>query len=494
MKGETSCFNTRALINYVRSRSPENLPLLWAPLKGKIADGEDPERFLSDPNNRVSIEICRDIMEQAKKATSDDMAVYKAALEQGRQREGSRTRQRWAGAFSGPRHAIRKAQKMNGRLLGGKEIEVVSVSDTHALVRFHWSRDLPLTRDFCLFAKGIYQAIPTTFHLSPARLWERVCFFQGGPYCEYELWWDKKPSPTISRLMPALRKRLSGSPESWLRKGENQTSVPNQETTKLHDKPSKKAIDRNQMVSPPAGSDAREKATPVVGTLQPTTKEGATEAPGTLQSPEAVIPQKLNSLFTGIQARLSLMLMDMDPRHPHFEHLKGIEEMIQQGTKLTKPPSNFASESQAQIEAGHLNQKKATKEPGWTREIMPAAETVLLVDDEDMLIDIGRRMLEALGYQVMVAKTGREAVEIYEKNQDTIDMVMLDMIMPDMGGAQACDRMKEINPDLKILVSSGYAIEGEARRTLARGCNGFIQKPFSLKQLSEKIRGILDGD
>ncbi len=494
MKGETSCFNTRALIDYVRSRSPENLPLLWAPLKGKIADGEDPERFLSDPNNRVSIEICRDIMEQAKKATSDDMAVYKAALEHGRQREGNHTHQRWARAFSGPSHAIRKAQEINGRLLGSKEIEIVSVSDTHALVRFHWSKDLPLTRDFCLFAKGIYQAIPTTFHLSPARLWERVCFFQGGPYCEYEMWWDKKPLSTISRLMPARRKRVSRSPESGMSKGEDQTSVPNKETAKVHEKLSKKIIDQNQVVTLAASSDAQEKTTHVVGTVQPITKEGASEASRTFQSPAAVIPQKLNTLFTGIQGRLSLMLMDMDPRHPHFEDLKGIEEMIQQGTKLTKSLSGLASESQAQIEVDHLNQKKATKEQGWTKEMMPGGETVLLVDDDDMLVDIGRQMLQALGYQVMVARTGREAVEIYEKNQDSIDMVMLDMIMPDMGGAQACDRMKEINPDLKILVSSGYAREGEARWTLAQGCNGFIQKPFSLKQLSEKIRGILDSD
>jgi CheY-like chemotaxis protein len=491
MKGETSCFNTRALIHYVRAKRPENLPLLWEPLKGKIADGEDPERFLSDPKNRVSIEICRDIMEQAKKATSDDMAVYKAALEQGRQREGSRTQQRWARAFSGPRHAIRKAQEMNGRLLGGTEIEIVSVSDTHALVRFHWSKDLPLTRDFCLFAKGIYQAIPTTFHLSPARLWERVCFFQGGPYCEYEMWWDKKPSPTISRLMPAFRKRVSRSPESRKGKGENQTSIPNEEATSLPESPPKKVIDQNQMVSPPASSDAQEKATHVMGTDQPITEKGPSQAPTTPQRPAAVISQ-LNNLFTGIQERLSLMLMDMDPRHSHFEHLKGIEEMIQQGTKLTKPLSGVPSESQDQIEVGHLKQKPRTKEQGWPREIMPAAETVLLVDDEDMLVDIGRQMLKALGYQVMVARTGGEAVEIYEKNRDRIDMVMLDMIMPDMGGAQVCDRMKEVNPDLKILVSSGYAIEGEAQRTLAKGCHGFIQKPFSLKQLSEKIRDILD--
>jgi len=494
MKGETSCFNTRALIHYVRAKRPENLHLLWEPLKGKIAAGEDPEHFLSDPENRVTIEICRDIMEQAKKATSDDMAVYKAALEHGRQREGNRTRQGWTWAFSGPKHAIRKAQDMNGSLLGGKKIEIVSVSDSHALVRFHWSKDLPLTRDFCLFAKGMYQAIPTAFHLAPARLWERVCFFQGGPYCEYEMWWDKKPLSKMSRLMPARRKRASRSPENRMTKGENQTGIPNNETRELHEKLPRKVISQNQTSSPPAGSHSQDKATHVAGAVQPITKKGASEAPSRLQDPAAVIRQKLNNLFIDLQGRLSLMLMDIDPRHPHFEHLKGIEEMIQQGTKLMKPLSAFAGEGQEQIEIGHQNQKKPTKEQKRTREIMPAAETVLLVDDEDMLVDIGRQMLEALGYQVMVARTGREAVEIYEKNQDSIDMVMLDMIMPDMGGAQACDRMKEINPNLKILVSSGYAIEGEATRTLARGCNGFIQKPFSLQQLSEKIRGILDGD
>jgi len=186
------------------------------------------------------------------------------------------------------------------------------------------------------------------------------------------------------------------------------------------------------------------------------------------------------------------MLMDMDARHPHFEHLKGIEGMIQQGAKLTKPFLDSASDSQDEVEVPQLNQEKAKRQPGWNRELMRGTETVLLVDDEDMLVDIGRQMLKALGYQVMVATTGREAVEIYQKNQDSIDMVILDMIMPDMGGAQACDQMKEINPDIKILVSSGYSIEAEARQALARGCNGFIQKPFSLKQLSEKVRGILD--
>ena len=234
------------------------------------------------------------------------------------------------------------------------------------------------------------------------------------------------------------------------------------------------------------------KATQVARTLQPTAKEAASEAPRTVEGQGGNIRHELNDIFTDIQGRVSLMLMDMDARHPHFEHLKGIEGMIQQGAKLTKPFLNLASDSQDEVEVPQLNQEKAIREPRWDRELMRGTETVLLVDDEDMLVDIGRQMLEALGYHVMVARTGREAVEIYEKNQDSIDMVVLDMIMPDMGGAQACERMKEINPDIKILVSSGYSIESEARQTLARGCNGLIQKPFSLKQLSEKVRGILD--
>jgi CheY-like chemotaxis protein len=92
---------------------------------------------------------------------------------------------------------------------------------------------------------------------------------------------------------------------------------------------------------------------------------------------------------------------------------------------------------------------------------------------------------------VIVARTGKEAIEIYKKSKDDVDMVILDMIMPDMGGGEAYDKLKEINPDIRVLLSSGYSIEGEARQTLARGCNGFIQKPFSIKQLSEKMRAIL---
>ncbi|MBW1740748.1 MAG: response regulator, partial [Deltaproteobacteria bacterium] len=77
-------------------------------------------------------------------------------------------------------------------------------------------------------------------------------------------------------------------------------------------------------------------------------------------------------------------------------------------------------------------------------------------------------------------------------NRDDIDIVVLDMVMPNMGGGEAYDRMKEINPDVKVLLSSGYSIDGQATEILERGCNAFIQKPFDAKQLFQKIREVLN--
>jgi len=118
--------------------------------------------------------------------------------------------------------------------------------------------------------------------------------------------------------------------------------------------------------------------------------------------------------------------------------------------------------------------------------------TVLLVDDEEIILEVGRELLEAIGYRVLAAKDGKEAVQVYEKNRDEIDIVLLDIVMPNMGGGEAYDRMKKINPDVKVLLLSGYSINGGAREILKRGCDGFIQKPFDMKQLSQSIRNILD--
>lgn len=117
--------------------------------------------------------------------------------------------------------------------------------------------------------------------------------------------------------------------------------------------------------------------------------------------------------------------------------------------------------------------------------------TVLFVDDEPMVLDSGVRMLQRLGYTVFEAKGGREAIDVYKKNGGHIDVVILDMIMPEMGGGEVFDRMKQMNPDIKVLLSSGYSIDGQASQIVERGCNGFLQKPFRLRDLSEKIKDIM---
>jgi len=124
-------------------------------------------------------------------------------------------------------------------------------------------------------------------------------------------------------------------------------------------------------------------------------------------------------------------------------------------------------------------------------ELIQGTGTVLMVDDEEVIIEVGRELLEAIGYKVLTAIDGKTAIEIYKKNMDKIDIVLLDMIMPTMGGGKVFDIIKKINPDAKVLLISGYSLDNKTAEILNRGCDGFIQKPFDLNELSGKIRNII---
>lgn len=126
-----------------------------------------------------------------------------------------------------------------------------------------------------------------------------------------------------------------------------------------------------------------------------------------------------------------------------------------------------------------------------TLQSVPGNETVLLVDDEQIVIEVVKPMLERLGYQVISAASGRRAIELFRRHQGQIDLVILDLIMPDVAGGKVFDQMKKIDPEVKVLLASGYSQEGQAEQILRRGCLGFIQKPFTMETLSEKIRRIL---
>jgi CheY-like chemotaxis protein len=101
-------------------------------------------------------------------------------------------------------------------------------------------------------------------------------------------------------------------------------------------------------------------------------------------------------------------------------------------------------------------------------------------------------MLKRVGYTVYTAKNGTEAIELYTENQAQIDLVMLDMIMPGLDGGETFDRLRKINPHIKVLLSSGFSLDGQASDIMKRGCNGFIQKPFDLRQLSSKVHEVLN--
>ncbi len=117
--------------------------------------------------------------------------------------------------------------------------------------------------------------------------------------------------------------------------------------------------------------------------------------------------------------------------------------------------------------------------------------TILLIDDEQPVLDVAEEVIQSIGFETLAAGDGLSGIEIYRHNRSRIDLVILDMVMPDLGGAEVFDRLREIDPGVTVLLASGYSIDGRASEILSRGCNGFIQKPFSREDLAEKIESIL---
>ena len=139
-----------------------------------------------------------------------------------------------------------------------------------------------------------------------------------------------------------------------------------------------------------------------------------------------------------------------------------------------------------------ISGKLVVEEGSSEKNICNGSETILIVDDEDMIIDVGQALFKRMGYQVITAKSGEEALEVVHRIGPSIDLVILDMIMPGMDGGRTFDGIRETCPELPIMLASGYAINGQAQKIMNRGCNGFIQKPFSVSELSQKVRQILD--
>ncbi|HSO20894.1 MAG TPA: response regulator, partial [Desulfosarcina sp.] len=134
---------------------------------------------------------------------------------------------------------------------------------------------------------------------------------------------------------------------------------------------------------------------------------------------------------------------------------------------------------------------RVNPEPATSRTVAGGSEAILLVDDESMILEVGKAMLEKLGYRVTAVDRGEAAINYVRDADVAPDLVILDMIMPGMDGGKTFQRIREIRPDMPVMLSSGYSLNGKANTIMQSGCNGFIQKPFDIAELSKKIRSIL---
>jgi two-component system cell cycle sensor histidine kinase/response regulator CckA len=134
--------------------------------------------------------------------------------------------------------------------------------------------------------------------------------------------------------------------------------------------------------------------------------------------------------------------------------------------------------------------------PGRGEESLPegGTETVLLVDDEEPVRQLGKEMLETVGYRVLVASDGEEAMGLYTRRMKDIQLVILDLIMPGMGGKSCLEGLLRLDPRVKVLVASGYSVNGRLEEIVRSGACGFISKPYDLRDLLKRVRDVLDGD
>jgi len=138
------------------------------------------------------------------------------------------------------------------------------------------------------------------------------------------------------------------------------------------------------------------------------------------------------------------------------------------------------------------SKKEIPKETYASKTILKGTETILLVDDEETIINVCRDILITLGYNVYIARNGQEAINIYKTNKDKIDIIILDMIMPGLSGEETYNQLKLINPEVRVMLAIGYSINNQAKKIMENGCRVFIQKPFRIEDLSQKLREIID--
>ncbi|MFA6008484.1 MAG: response regulator [Desulfobacteraceae bacterium] len=230
------------------------------------------------------------------------------------------------------------------------------------------------------------------------------------------------------------------------------------------------------------------------------------------------IAHEFNNLLMGIQGNLSLIFLDIPFTDRFYSKLKDIEKYVEGGVKLTEKILDFVNDGTYEPEPklreiqpdvlnrlkyemnksieGHLIKSNYGSQGSQAlklyEKVYTGSNTVLLVDDEGMILDVGKQMLERTGLEVLTAKNGEKAVELYKKEHKKINMVVLDLIMPGMTGIDTYYELKKINPDIKVLFASGYRKNLDVNVIIEEGRSSFIQKPFKMEQLTQEIGKLLE--
>lgn len=192
MDKHNSCINSLAVIQYVEEMEPGKSAELFKDFGPELAGITDLRAFLSDLNNWVSSSVMIQLYSRAKRILGNDNAAYEIGFNSVLRQRLGYIQRIIIYAFGSPAKGIKHTQKVNDHFNKTKRIELLSSSRNNAVIRLIWSKDVPLSRDFCLMNKGIYQAIPTIWGLPPSRLEETKCFFKGDDYCEYHLQWESQ--------------------------------------------------------------------------------------------------------------------------------------------------------------------------------------------------------------------------------------------------------------------------------------------------------------
>jgi len=190
MERQTCCVNVKPILEYLKACGIADLTPIISDLHPEIDSFKSPISFLTDPHNWVPAEVVVKLFQRAKSALGDDNAPYKIAKFAIENASLGYIQKFFVKAFWSSEKGLRHVQKINDKFNRNKRVELTAIGKSNATVRLYWAPDMVHSKDICLYNQGMYTFLPTIWSGRPLTLTESACFFNGDPYCEFQLEWQ----------------------------------------------------------------------------------------------------------------------------------------------------------------------------------------------------------------------------------------------------------------------------------------------------------------